>query len=345
MPSDVLTHPPTGLTLFEIAKLVRIYESLRGVAAALPRPTQESKSMSRFSQSRSLRRLFTSATVMALVLTGCSANDTTSAGDNTAPLYDQLPSSIQQAGAINVGSSIDYPPFEYYDADGKTLKGFEPELAGLLEGKLGVKFNWNNANFDALFSALRGGRYDIVYGAVNDTPEREKTFDFVTYLQSSQAFVVAKGNPEHIRVLDDICGKAVAAVRGGIQAEFLEAQSSTCQQAGKGKIDVLTFDGNSGEQLAVKQGRAAALLENYPTAVTFAEGSDGALEVVPNLQVAKQFFGMVLDKRNTQLRDALQKAWQAIIDDGSYKKVLEKWKLGDIAVQQASVNAADKSGS
>lgn len=300
--------------------------------------------MNRHFETRSLRLVFAVSAAAVLALAGCSSNDATTAGTSTAPLYDQLPTSIQKAGTINIGSSIDYPPFEYYGPDGKTLQGFEPELAGLLEGKLGVKFTWNNANFDALFSALRGGRYDVVYGAVNDTAEREKTFDFVNYLQSSQAFVVGKGNPQNIRVLDDICGKAIAAVRGGVQPEFLEAQSATCEGAGKGKIDVLTFDGNSGEQLAVKQGRAAALLENYPTAVTFADGSNGDLELVPDLQVAKQFFGMVVDKRNTQLRDALQKAWQSIMDDGSYAKVLEKFKLADIGIKKATVNAVGSAG-
>ena len=296
--------------------------------------------MNRLTQTRCLRAVFAATAAAALTLTGCSSNDATTAGTTTAPLYDQLPSSVQEAGTINVGSSIDYPPFEYYAADGKTLQGFEPELAGLLEKKLGVTFTWNNAPFDALFSALRGGRYDIVYGAVNDTAEREETFDFVNYLRSSQAFVVAKGNPQNIRVLDDICGKAVAAVRGGIQPQFLEAQSAKCEQSGKGKIDVLTTDGNSGEQLAVKQGRAAAMLENFPTAATFAKESNGELELVPDLQVEKQFFGMVFDKGDTQLRDALQKAWQQIMDDGSYAEVLKKYELADIAIPKALVNAA-----
>jgi polar amino acid transport system substrate-binding protein len=288
---------------------------------------------------------FMTAVIAAIILplAGCSSNssDSSNSGEkNSAPLFGELPSSIQQAGTISVGSSIDYPPFESYAADGKTLQGFEPELAAELEKQLGVKFQWNNANFDTLFSALRGNRYGIVYGAVNDTAEREKTFDFVDYLQSSQAFVAGKGNPQNIKTVDDLCGKAIAAVRGGVQEQFLRNQSTTCTDQGKGPIDVLTFDGNSGEQLAVKQGRAAALLENYPTAVAFAKDSNGEMELVPNLKVATSYYGMVVNKRDTQLRDALQKAWQAIMDDGSYQKVLEKWGLADIAIKKATINAA-----
>lgn len=283
--------------------------------------------------------------VAALALSGCGgdASGTADAGsvDESAPFYDQLPAEIQEAGTIEIGSSIDYPPFEYYAEDGKTLEGFEPELAELLEKKLGVTFTWNNAGFDTLLPALSSDRYDIIYGAVNDTAEREQDYDFVYYLQSSQGFVTLAGNPEGIESVEDLCGKPIAAVRGGIQAEFLEKQSATCEDSGMEPIDVLTFDGNAQEQLAVRQGKAAALLENYPTAAVFAAESDGVLEVVEGLQVEQQFFGMVLQKDDTELRDALVGAWQAIIDDGSYGEVLQKWGLEDIAVDEAGINAVE----
>lgn len=280
-----------------------------------------------------------------LPLTACGSGSVaaTDGGNKKAPLYSELPAEIQQAGTISVGSSVDYPPFEYYAADGRTIKGFEFELAEELERLLGVSFTWHNAGFDTLFTALRSHRYDVVYGAVNDTKEREQLFDFVNYLSSSQVFVVAKGNPEDIRSSEDVCGNKIAAVRGGVQAQILEAMSKDCAKDGKGKIVVRTFEGNSGEQLAVRQGNAAALLENYPTAVTFAEKSEGALEVVPGLEASKGHFGMVVGKDNAQLRDALQKAWQAIMDDGSYGKVLKKWGVSDTGIKKAHINGAESS--
>jgi polar amino acid transport system substrate-binding protein len=284
-----------------------------------------------------------------LVISACGS-DTSSqaseggsngAGDSSAPLYDALPADIQEAGEIVIGSSIDYPPFEFYAEDGTTLQGFEVELAEELEKQLGVEFDWQNASFDTLFTALRSGRYDIVYGATNDTLERQQSFDFVDYLQSSQAVVVAAGNPAGIQTEEDLCGKSMAIVRGGVQGQILEAQSATCEEQGLQPINILPFDGNSGEQLAVKQGQADGMLENFPTAVTFAKESNGELELVPDLQLSKRFFGMVVPKDDTELRDALQQAWQAVMDDGSYDAVLEKWGLSDIAIDEAQINQAD----
>ena len=62
------------------------------------------------------------------------------AQNSSAPLFHQLPAKIQKAGKIVVGSAINYPPFENYGPDGKTLVCFEVELANALEPILGVKF-------------------------------------------------------------------------------------------------------------------------------------------------------------------------------------------------------------
>jgi polar amino acid transport system substrate-binding protein len=46
--------------------------------------------------------------------------------------------------------------------------------------------------------------------------------------------------------------------------------------------------------------------------------------------------GMGVLKANTQLRDALQKALQALIDDGTLKTIAAHW--GPVAVTSAQVN-------
>jgi polar amino acid transport system substrate-binding protein len=264
-----------------------------------------------------------------------------SVGGNSAPLFGSLPANIQKAGVIRIGSAINYPPFENYAPDGKTLVGFEVDLANALQKQLGVKFQWNNASFDSLFASLKSDRYDIVYGATNDTAEREQSFNFVDYLQASQGFVVLKGNPQHITTTIDLCGKSVAAVTGGVQPEWLRgAGTDACKKAGKAAINTLTFADASGEQLAVRGGKAAALLENYPTAVTFAQESNGVLELVPNVQVLKTYFGMVIPKNSSKLQGALQKGWQTIMDNGEYAKVLAKWNLSGVALKTAYINGA-----
>ena len=47
-------------------------------------------------------------------------------------------------------------------------------------------------------------------------------------------------------------------------------------------------------------------------------------------------------QKGSKLGPVLQKALQALIDDGTYKKILDKWGVADGAVTSAQMNAASK---
>ncbi|CAM5376367.1 Polar amino acid transport system substrate-binding protein OS=Streptomyces violarus OX=67380 GN=FHS41_002282 PE=4 SV=1 [Streptomyces violarus] len=89
----------------------------------------------------------------------------------------------------------------------------------------------------------------------------------------------------------------------------------------------------------MKSGGAVAGVNDYPVAVDMARKADGgnAFEVIGEQYDAGPF-GIVVDKQNTQLRDALKEAVDAIIKDGSYQKVLEKGAQSG-AIQAAAINS------
>jgi len=49
-------------------------------------------------------------------------------------------------------------------------------------------------------------------------------------------------------------------------------------------------------------------------------------------------FGMGFKKSNTALRDAVAKALDELIKDGTYGQILKKWDLNHNAVQKAVIN-------
>jgi polar amino acid transport system substrate-binding protein len=55
-------------------------------------------------------------------------------------------------------------------------------------------------------------------------------------------------------------------------------------------------------------------------------------------QVEAAPYGIAVAKNNTQLRDALQAAMDAIIKNGEYEKILTKWGVTDGAVKAATIN-------
>ncbi|WP_406374459.1 ABC transporter substrate-binding protein [Streptomyces sp. NBC_00647] len=291
----------------------------------------------------------------ALILTGCGdqtsdggGSSTESAKSNSAPLFSKLPKKIQDAGVIKVGTNAEYAPME--SIDGGKIVGVDPDLADALGKQLGVKFTFTSGSFDGLITAVNSGRYDIAMSSITDNKQRQEGLDdkgkklgegvdFVDYFTAGTAIYVKKGNPEGIKGLEDLCGKTVAVQRGTTYETALKDQSKKCTDGGKKALNIESFDNDTEAQTRVKSGGAVAGINDYPVAVDLANKADGgkAFEVI-NKQYDAGPFGIVLSKKNTELRDALKEAVDAIIKDGSYQKVLEKWGAQSGAIEQSAIN-------
>ncbi|MFG2969932.1 MULTISPECIES: ABC transporter substrate-binding protein [unclassified Streptomyces] len=291
----------------------------------------------------------------ALVLTGCGdqtdkGGDTgSSSSTSSAPLASKLPDDIRKAGVIKVGSDIAYPPVEYME-NGKAV-GVDPDIAAALGKQLGVTFDFQNGKFDNLIVGLQANRFNVIMSAMNDTKNRQNGIDsdtgkkvgngvdFVDYFTAGTSILVQKGNPKGIKSLDDLCGKVVALQKGTTSEGIAKAQSEKCTKDGNKAIDLQTFDTDPEALLRLKQGASVADLNDFPVAAYNAKtsGSGKDFEVVGD-QIEAGPYGIAVAKENTQLRDALQAAMAAIIKNGDYQKILEKWNVTQGAVTEAKIN-------
>jgi polar amino acid transport system substrate-binding protein len=285
--------------------------------------------------------------VSLLALAGCGSgyssggagSSSSAAQGSAAPLFGDLPQKYQESKKIVVGSDIAYAPMEYYDTDGTTVLGLDKDLTDALSEQLGVTFEWNNATFDGLITQLKSSRIDVAISGMSDTPERQKEVDFVDYYQAGAMLLVKKGNPEGLKSMADLCGQTVAVQRGTTQEGYAQEQSKTCESDGKKPIDLLSFDRETEAMLQVKSGRAVSGMQDYPVAAYNARTSGGGkdFEVVGE-QIQAGPLGIAVSKDNAELRDALQKAVQAVIDDGTYDEILTKYDVPLGAVDEATVN-------
>ncbi|MEU0669646.1 ABC transporter substrate-binding protein [Streptomyces lavendulocolor] len=266
---------------------------------------------------------------------------------SSAPLFAKLPEKYKKSGVIKVGTDAAYAPME--SMEGNKIVGIDPEIGEALGKKLGVTFTFENGKFDGLVGSLYSGRVDIVMSGMTDNKDRQqgldegkktgKGVDFVDYFQSGTAILVKKGNPKGIKTLDDLCGKKVAVQLGTTYADAAKAQSAKCEKDGKPKIAIETPDTDAEAQVRVKAGGADADLNDYPVAVHVAKTADaGKAFEVAGEPVDAGPFGIAVDKGNTQLRDAIKEALDAIIADGTYKKILDKWGASQSAIEKAVIN-------
>ncbi|MFF3839178.1 ABC transporter substrate-binding protein [Streptomyces sp. NPDC001930] len=287
-------------------------------------------------------------TVLTLTACGDQTGGDTKAKQTTsdAPLFSKLPKEIQSAGVVRVGTDAAYAPMEF--TEGSKIVGVDPDIAAALGKQLGVEFRFTSGTFDGLITSLETGRQDIVMSSMTDNRKRQeglddngkkigKGVDFVDYLSSGVSLLVKKGNPENIKSLDDVCGKTVAVQRGTLFEETFKAQATKC---GDKKLTIQAFDTDAEAQTRVRAGGAVADLNDYPVASYVAKTSGGGNDFeVAGSQQDVGLFGIAVAKKNTQLRDAIKEALDAIIKDGSYSEVLKVWGVEDGAVKQARINA------
>ncbi|MET9223106.1 ABC transporter substrate-binding protein [Streptomyces sp. NPDC088197] len=294
-----------------------------------------------------------------LVLTGCGdqtkkdkpANTVTPSGTGSsatsavAPLFSKLPQKYQDSKTIKVGTDASYAPMEQTE-NGKIV-GIDPDIADALAKQLGVTFTFTNGKFDGLITSIYTGRSDIVMSAMSDTKARQgglddkgkkigKGVDFVDYYTSGSSLLVKKGNPKGVKSLADVCGQTVAVQRGTIYDDAFEAQKKECGSKG---LTIQKFDTDSEAQTRVKAGGAVADLNDTPVAAYIAQksGNGNDFEVAGSPADAGPF-GIAVSKDNTQLRDALKAAMDAIIADGTYAQVLQKWNASSGAIASAAIN-------
>ncbi|MHA5050992.1 ABC transporter substrate-binding protein [Streptomyces sp. SD15] len=294
----------------------------------------------------------------ALVLTGCgdqtkddNNSGSTSASGSSAPLADKLPQSIRDAGVIKVGSDIAYAPVEFKDDSGKTV-GIDPDLADAMGKQLGVKFEFENGTFDTLITGLRSKRYDIAMSAMTDTKDRQEGVDsetgkkvgegvdFVDYFTAGVSIYTPKGKTQNIETWADLCGKKIALQRGTVSEDLAKAESKKC--TGGKKITIESYDNDQQAQTRLRAGGADAGSSDFPVAAYAVKTSGGGkdFELVGE-QVEAAPYGIAVAKSNTQLRDALQAALDAIIKNGEYDKVIAKWGVEAGAVKTATVNGGE----
>ncbi|MCW2542925.1 MAG: atrA protein [Frankiales bacterium] len=275
-----------------------------------------------------------------LLLTGCGSsggdNPTVETSSTAAPLASLLPQALRDKGTLVVGSDVAYAPVEFFDTDGKTVIGIDPDLGKAIGKQLGVELKFVNGTFDGLITSLKAKRLDLIMSAMSDNKKRQAEIDFVDYFTAGTSILVKKGNPQKITSLDDFCGKTIAVQRTTTQDDVATAQQKKCAANGQ-KLSVLKFDRDTEALLQVKQGRAAADMNDFPVAAYNAKQAPNDFEVVGQ-QIEAGPYGVGVRKEDTALRDAIKAAIQAIIDNGEYAKILQTWSVTNGAVTAAALN-------
>jgi len=286
--------------------------------------------------------------IVLLVAAGCGAGgngsgDTGSAGTSTtavagpgknATLAAMVPADVAKDGKLTIGTDTTYAPSEFVDENNKTV-GMDIDLGDAIAKELGLTADFQAASFDGILAGLSAGKFELAMSSFSINTERLQTVDMVSYFTAGTSMAVLKGNPAGL-TLDTLCGHTVSVQKGTTQADDLAARSATCTQGGKLAITISEFQAQTDVTLALTSKRAEAMLADSPV-VDYAIKQTGQLDKVGK-SYANAPYGVGVAKNKGDLAKAVQGAVQALIDDGTYKKILDKWGVGAGAVTKAELN-------
>ncbi|GIF11986.1 ABC transporter substrate-binding protein [Actinoplanes teichomyceticus] len=283
------------------------------------------------------------AAALTVSLSACGEESDTSTGAGTAPsaaadtsLADKVPADIKAAGKLVVGTDSTYAPSEFIDTDGKTVIGFDVDLFNAVGQKLGLTTEWQSATFDSIIPGVSTGKYTVGVSSFTINPDRLKEVNMISYFSAGTQWAAKTGstlNP------DDACGKKIAVQTATVQADDIAERSKKCTEAGKPKITIDQYQKQSDATNAVVTGKDEAMLADSPIVAYAVKQTNGQLALLGDIYDSAPY-GYAVDKKQTEFADVIAEAVKALIADGTYKTILDKWGVGAGAITAPAVNPA-----
>jgi len=267
--------------------------------------------------------LFVAVTTLAAVATARAA---------------ELPETIKQAGELRLTVNSTYAPMEYRDPSTNELVGLDIDLASEIAKRLGVKIVWSETPFAELIPSLQTRRADFIISGISDRGSRREAADFIDYLTTGpQFFVLAESAAQSAT---DLCGKKVGTTRStSFPIEIEKWSKLTCEAGGRPAVQYVPGENSIDVRNQLKQGRIDAAVQGSET-LPYAQQQEAGKYRVVGEPFSTGYQGIMFRKDDAALREVVTHHLAAMITDGSYKVILDKYGLGANAVRQPLMNAA-----
>ncbi len=266
--------------------------------------------------------------IFSLVLTGCGGNEPKKqdevgdtgkdAGDNGEVISEGL-QGILDKGKLVMGTSADYPPFEFHAMiDGKDqIVGLDLEIANHIAEELGVELEIKDMDFDNLLGGLTSGMLDIVIAGMNPDPDRLEEVNFTDiYYEANLSVLIRKTDKDNLKTLEDLEGKGIGVQIGTTQEKIAQEDIKDSK--------VKSLSKNPDIVMNLKTEKIDCAIMETPVAESFAKVNDD-LMVVENLIIDNKSGGVAIavQKGNDELTEKLNE----ILSDLVSKGLIDKWLI------------------
>jgi len=259
---------------------------------------------------RSFRRVVAvgAAVTLAVSMVACGSD-----GDSGASGGSDL--GLIKGGTLRIGTLTDAPP-NVYVKDGR-FTGFDNDLITAVAAKLNLKPEFVGTDFSALLSQVNGGQYDLGSSSITVTEARKKTVAFSNgYDFGYLGLNTTKDSG--ITTFDQLQGKRVVVVQGTVQDDY-------ATQKGLDPVRVPNYNAALGQ---LKAGTADAWVSPAEIGEKMAKEQGGGTVILAAKELSDAPMAFAVAKNNDKLREAVNKALDEVIADGTWTKLVEQYYPG-----------------
>lgn len=256
--------------------------------------------------------------LLALVLAGLMVFALAGCGNEETETYE-----------FKVGFDAEYPPYGYMDDDG-SYTGFDLEMAEAVceyydwEMKY-VPIDWNSKDME-----LESGNIDCIWNGFTINGREELYTWSEPYVENSQVIVVATASG--ISDWDGLAGKVVGVQAASAALDVLEDEEGQKELADT-FADLREFADYNTAFAELMAGTIDALAMDIGVA-KYQVSSRGDDYMILEQYLNEEQYGIGFKLGNTELRDKVQEAVDALKADGTFDELAEKYEISDLVISE-----------
>jgi polar amino acid transport system substrate-binding protein len=227
---------------------------------------------------------------------------------------------IKKRGVLVVGSDIPYGVMEFFDSNNKPA-GIDVDIAQEIASRLNLKLEFNDYDWDTLFTKLKNNEIDLAISSITITPERQKEILFSNpYFEGGQVIIVNRNNQD-IKGINNLINKRIATQEN--TTGYDEAKKYTT----KNLISTYPNFNVTNEGVVIindlQNGKFDAMIVDYTQALSIIRNNQG-LKIV-GVPFTKEEYGVAMKLGNNSLLNKINTTLQRMQKDGTLEQIKIKW--------------------
>ncbi|MGP4917957.1 transporter substrate-binding domain-containing protein [Brachybacterium tyrofermentans] len=254
-----------------------------------------------------------------------------------------LPAEIADSGVLRVGiNGTSAAPLSFLADDNQTYIGSEIDIARIVADKLGLEFELKLTTWENWPLKLEAGEFDVVHANIGINAERLQKFDFASYRAAYMSFLAKKGADFWLEDADSLSGRIIAVGNATNQERILTDWNAELEAASKEPAELKNYSTDADTLLALGSGRVDGYLSPFAS-LSFVASRRDDMELQGKINAGWPDETLVAGTfpAGSGLAEPYAAALNALIEDGTYARVLERWQLTEEAVPSSRAHTQE----